>query len=174
MAEADKKLRQISEKVSRLNKSSDEINDMIVAFEEKLAKMNIGVEVWVSDPDENFFDPNESFSLRTPVVREDEKDPKCRYINATLLGYQKLSGKWRIVAWSIAFSERPDPNDPRGEEVCQTPLGGGDIWALVDAPRECRITALKGMPLLFEAIENKVDELLRGIEEGKKHAEALL
>jgi hypothetical protein len=68
-------------------------------------------------------------------VREDEKDPRRRYINATLLGYQKLGGKWRIAAWSVAFSESPDPNDPRGEEVIQTPLAGGDIWALVDAPR---------------------------------------
>jgi hypothetical protein len=174
MTEADRKLRQIAGKVSQLNKSSDEINDMIVALEEKLEKMNIGVEVWVSDPDENFFDPNESFSLKTPVVREDENDPRCRYLNATLLGYQKLGGKWRIVAWSMAVSERPDPNDPRGEEIRQTPLGGGDIRALVDAPRECRIAALKGMPLLFEAIENKVDVLLRRIEEGKKQAEALL
>ncbi len=174
MTEADRKLHRIAEKVSRLNRSSDEINDMIVALEEKLEKMNIGVGVWVCDPDENFFDPAQSFSLRTPAVREDENDPKRRYVNATLLGYQKLAGKWRIAAWSMAFSERPDPNDPRGEGLRQTPLAGGDIWALVDAPRDCRIAALKGMPLLFEAIENRVDEQLRGIEEGKGLAEKLL
>jgi len=67
-----------------------------------------------------------------------------------------------------------DPNDPRGVEVLQTLLAGGDIRALVDAPRDCRIAALKGLPLLLEAIENKVDELLRGIEDGKRHAEKLL
>lgn len=174
MVDADRKLRQIAEKVASLNKSSDEINDLIAALEEKLAKMSIGTEVWVSDPDENFFDPKESFSLRPPVVREDDKDPKCRYIDATLLGYQKIGGKWRIAAWSIAFSERPDPDDTGGREIRQTPLAGGDILALVDAPRECRIAALKGMPLLFEAIESKVDEMLRGIEEGKGQVEKLL
>ncbi len=135
--------------------------------------MNIGVGVWVGDHDENFFDLNECFpcGLRRAGGRE---GPEAQV-------HQRDAARVPETRREMAHRglERGLQRKPRSERSAG---GGGHPDAIgrrryLGAGRrspECRIAALKGMPLLFEAIENKVDELLRGSRSGRSQAEKLL
>jgi len=165
MVEAEKTLQRLSGKVSKLNQDSDEINKMISSFEKRLEEMNVGVTAWVNDPDIEMFNENK-FVLGASSQSKGESEE----IAATLLGYHKIDGCWRIAAKTIIVIERPHPTDPDDcLQACETT----SIIPLVDASRDYRVKALAGMDELFKAIEQKVDDLLKAIEQGKKFAKTL-
>lgn len=63
----------ITEAAARLNRASDELNEAIEAFDDRLQRASIGVTVWLDDRDAAMSD-------------------------GWRLGYAKLDGAWRVVA----------------------------------------------------------------------------
>jgi len=160
MVDATETLRKLSEKASKLNKSSDEINKIIAAYEKKLAEMKIGVTVWLSDPNENSFDPGNTTLWHTCLQKTDRG---TRW-GAEILGYAKFGDKWqlcrRLIRVSQFYCNETESWEQSVEEIVRSPLN--------EASRESRIRALGLMDKLFAAIEEKVDQMLKSIEDGKK------
>jgi hypothetical protein len=173
MVEATATLRRLSEKVSKLNKSSDDLNKLVSAYEEKLADMKIGVEVWVNDPEEmafhSFMDGygivhGESFVLATGDKNNDPDEGKWSTF-VYCLGYCKIGDAWRIAVksgWATMFGN--DDSHSFDEEM-RIPLA--------EASRNMRINALGAMEKLFKAIEGRVDKMLNSIEAGKKFIKSI-
>lgn len=165
MVDATETLRKLSEKASQLNKSSDEINEIIAAYEKKLAKMKIGATVWLSDPDEDFFDPSNTFKRFPALWHTCSENTKAstRY-EAEILGYAKFDDKWQLGRRQIRVSQFYRRESDSWEQSVENTL----YSPLSEASRESRVKALGLMDMLFAAIGKKVDEMLKSIEDGKK------
>lgn len=62
-----------------LNKQSDELNDSLKSFEEKLASLRLGVSAWAKPPIEKHTDDRDGVEYRTT------------------LGYSKITGSWCLT-----------------------------------------------------------------------------
>lgn len=168
MVEAKETLRKLSEKASKLNKSSDEINGIISAFENKLAEMNLGIEVWYGDTDKDWFcNPNAHHHGFTLAKDDDEDDNGDRVSFIVVLGYCKIGSSWRL-----AVKEGNIRCTQVGEDFIET-FTEVKRYPLSEASRADRMNALGAMEWLFQAIENKADELLAKIEKGRQFVKSI-
>jgi len=168
MVEAKETLRKLSEKASKLNKQSDEINGIISAFENKLAEMNLGIEVWYGDPDKDWFcNPNAHHHGFTLSKEDDEDENGDRFSYIAVLGYCKIGNSWRL-----AVREGNVKCTQVGEDFIET-FTEAKRYTLSEASRIDRMNALGAMEWLFQAIENKADELLAKIEKGRQFVKSI-
>jgi hypothetical protein len=168
MVDATETFRKLSEKASKLNKSSDEINRIISSFEKKLGEMNLGVEVWYGDPDRSWFLNPEADSHGFTLERSDmhvEKGRQSSFI--IVLGYAKLGNSWRL-----AVREGTIRGGFSGGEYVET-FAEDKRFPLSEATRAVRMSALGAMEGLFGAIEKKADELLAQLEKGRKFVKSI-
>lgn len=172
MVDATETLRKLSEKASKLNKSSDEINKIIAAYETKLADMKIGIEFWLGDPDECWADsaPLTISSWSTEYDDEKGEVPGNRTAFARYLGYSKLRDGWQLAIREGNITTGVDATGNRDESFDESMVSK---TALVKASREVRIKALGKMAHLFAAMDKKMDDMLGSIEQGKKFLKSI-
>jgi hypothetical protein len=139
-------LEELSTVSKKLNKKTDALNLTITTFNEKLAKLNLGVEAWVGmtegDPGQN--DDN--------VVVHDE----------TWLGYCRFERGWELA---IKVVERDD--DGNTVDVLE------EATPLLNASREIRAKAMGVIPRLLAAIRDEAESLVDSIQEAEEAAENL-
>ncbi len=135
----------LEELSSRLNASSDTVNQAIKRVESKLASLRIGVEAFVHEP------------LETEDVFTD--DGKLVGSEERRLGYAKNKGAWSLVV--LRYLEvRDDPSEPR-----YTPLQ--------QASRELRIKAIYQIPALLDELVRSAEATLKDIEKARAVAESI-
>jgi hypothetical protein len=125
-----------------LNSESNEINDIIAAWNAKLAARNLGLEEWLY-PDEDH--------VQT--------------------GYAKVQDKWQLAArhcaeirWVLNYNAR-DKEDGHCEPVPGTKF---TVTPLLEASRELRIRAVGHIPDLIDNLKDEAEARLRSIREAKK------
>jgi hypothetical protein len=124
-----------------LNSKSDTINEAIKAFEAKLASLRLGVSAWVLTP------------LMTQLVAPGTQNEDNLRTN---LGYSKATG-----AWCLTIME--DSERWGGSEEAPP-----DFTPLSQASRELRVKAIKQLPLLVKALEEKADEALKEVGQAEQ------
>jgi hypothetical protein len=152
---------ELSELSRKLNQKSDTLNEVITSTNEKLAKLKIGIEAWVSNIDES--DPYnyefEDGAGSTTVRAHDE----------TWLGYYRFESSdnpkagsgWELATKTVTL-------DAEGEIV-----DAGSPKPLLNRSRSTRAKAMKLIPRLLDAIKQNAEELLRSIDEAEKAAKKL-
>jgi hypothetical protein len=150
----------LSELSRKLNKKSDSLNRIISSVNEKLEKMNIGLEVWLedsplesSDPEYNDRDENMEFPIR----------------DVELLGYCRIDGKWMLAVKSARMAR--DRNN-WGQEYDEV-KSSTQLRPLLDTNRTIRTEAMRAIPELIEEIKKEALNALDSIEEAEKAAEKL-
>jgi hypothetical protein len=134
-------LKQLSVASEALNNVTDVFNEQIKVIEEALASYNLGVTAWAL-----------ACSVDETQYNEDGI-PIGGFTREISVGYEKYQGKWCLMAasWIPDFEVR-------------------DEWVLRDAPRERRMQAIDGVPLLLEKLIAEAEKL--AAEVSKKTTEA--
>jgi len=104
----------------------------------------------------------ETFVLRAEHRSNDtDNDTRAAFIH--VLGYCKIGDTWRIaVKKGLATTIGKKENSAYEWEESQP------RYPLLEASRTMRLKALGAMDRLFKIIEEKLDEMLKSIENGKK------
>lgn len=137
-------LSELNKSASELNAGTETVNSVLASAETKLAKMNLGFEVWVPD------------SLSSIQISEYSYQD-------TELGFAKIG-----TDWSLAVRVREGKRDPRSGDFDWYPLPIPGSTRLLDASRRVRIKALQHIPELLEALKSKADGAAAAIREAKK------
>lgn len=155
--EISRLLAELAQTAQTLNRESDSINALIERFEETLRKLNVGLEVWVTDPSlrrEHWTEENDEGEVVERGTREDE------------LGFAKYPDEWRLVIRTAAYREHPDGRWELVNTGHYTPLL--KYMPLLQASRDIRIKALALFPALLKELKREADAALRAIEDAKK------
>ena len=142
-------LKELKAIASRLNESSDALNDSLCQINAKLNKINVGLTVWLEDP---------PLSMRSFEDLTDKLE---------FLGYAKTSKGWGLAVKSITdqhgFSEG-DPDSPYIDRI------EGAIRPPMKTSRDLRVEATKLLPQLIELVRERAESAIEGIEKDKKLA----
>jgi hypothetical protein len=122
---------------AKLNLTSDSISQTLTRVESRLAKLRLGVEVWLDEP------------LSRDPLRD--KNGKAMETVDTYLGYAKVNGTWHIAR-----------RNNEGDILAGNP-DANRTWAIQQAPRDERVAALKRIPELIKAIEAKAEAQLHEV-----------
>ncbi len=150
---------ELSSLSKKLNKDSNKLNSIISSINESLAKLNLGLEVW----------------LTTPVVSDDWKDyddtsdrvaPWCE---ATILGYTRVEDQWQLTVQEATLVKLDDRygNEYNEAKNSRTPI------PLLKASREVRLNAMSLLPMLLDELKRRGEELLQEIAKAEQAAEKL-
>jgi hypothetical protein len=115
-------LKQLSVASEGLNNVSTIFNEQIKIIEEALGSYNLGVSAWALSTTIN----------ETAIADNGSVFELTRQVS---VGYDKRGGKWRLMVHSFVVE-----TEDRQE------------WVLLDAPREMRLQAIKGIPKLLEKL----------------------
>ena len=159
MVETINGLSRLSEK---LNKKSNQLNSIISTANSKLAKLNLGAEVWL---------------LREPIQVgdfHDTYDDECehridRWRSATILGYSKVDDEWELSVKEVTFQTQFNPPGNDYEEV----VNPKEPVSLLQASREVRINAMRVLPTLLDRLEKAANLLLESIQKAEETAAKL-
>ncbi len=138
-------LKELSRLSITLNSKSDQINQIISGFEEKLVILNLGIECWLDSP-------RHRLSSSTYKDRNETK-----YRDDVVLGFCRIGDHWRLafkkVTSSILWSDDDrDWYDELEEESNPSPL--------LKASRELRVEALREMDNLFGGIKKEAEAFI--------------
>jgi len=153
-------VKELSELSRKLNQKSDTLNAVITSLNEKLAKLNLGVEAWLLDPIE---------AVDAYFLPED-KGKKFPRRDAILLGYCKFDGGWALATKHATLVTRQ--NYPDGEENEEV-VSASKVAPLLTASRTIRANSMRLVPSLLDAIKMDAERLLNSIEKAEKAAEKL-
>lgn len=134
-------LKQLSVASDALNSASDQFNQQIRTIEEALASYNLGVPAWVTA----FSGKEEEYDDGGTVID--------KYTRLVRVGYEKSGGAWSLMV-AVTIPERSHLRE----------------WVLRDAPRDLRMQAIDGIPLLLEKLIDEANALTGQIS--RKTAEA--
>ncbi len=151
------KLSDLAPLAQKVNKQSDQINRTISSIHEKLAKLNLGIEVWLDDNLRNALECS---------AWSDEASMRVRTIS--YLGYDRFDGKWQLVVKEV---NEEYTVDELGEE--QVEVVNPEYTPLLQASRNLRLAALPKIPLLLDELKWKGKELLDTVKHAEKFAEEL-
>jgi hypothetical protein len=158
-------IQELSALAKKLNQKSDGINVSISTINAKLAKLNIGLEVWLGSgwsidalktDDWEEVNPNETNML-----------PRKR--NFASLGYDIVEDAWQLT---VKFATETQHWDDDVRDVT-TDISDVQYVPLLKASRELRIAALPLVPRLLDAIKARAEAVLNDIEAAAKAAEEL-
>jgi hypothetical protein len=151
-------IKELSDLSRKLNQKSDTLNAVITSINEKLAKLNLGVEAWLE---------HQPFEMSEVKHRPDEQQCDVMYQEGKVLGYCRISGTWQLAlktCWYDIVDE--------GCEVEPTSLLNSEE-SLLKASRLIRIKALELLPQLLDQIKAGAQKMLGGIESAEKAAKKL-
>jgi hypothetical protein len=142
----EKSMRELADVSLQLNSESNGINEAIVTLNNKLQKLNIGLEVWLDSP------------LIEPLPGDERQDGMGPF-----LGYCSVEEQWQLA---IRAKPKPAAWGPVGSGV-----GGwvGDLprTPLTKATREVRLAALPQLPFLVIKINQEAQRVLKAIQDAK-------
>ncbi len=145
-------IKELSDLSRKLNQKSDTLNDVITSVNQKLAKLSLGVEAWVSN-----------IKKGDPYDYEREDLPQSiRVHDETWLGYCRLEEGWELAVKTVVLYE-----------MDETTILATAPMPLLKKSRNIRALAMKLIPELLDAIKDKAEELLDSINEAEKAAEKL-
>ncbi len=143
----EKTMRELADLSLQLNSESNNINATIVALNNKLQTLNIGLEVWLEN------------SLIDALPGDERQDGVGPY-----LGYCSVEDQWQL-----AVRARPKSGSCFG-----APVGSGAGWVgelprvpLVKATREVRLAALPQLPFLVARLHQEAQRVLKAIQEAR-------
>lgn len=178
MSDAEKRLAELAAKAESLNAKSGDLNKIIASFEERLAAMKLGVEVWMWDQRRDWFHSVQTnfghradsmwAALDTTEADVFEQDDYVRESYVLFLGYAKVGDSWRL-----AVREGTVRTTGEHEVNAEERFVENKRYPLAEAPRKIRIKAIGMMDNLLVAITTKVEEMLSDIEKGKKAVESI-
>lgn len=141
----EKAMRELADVSLQLNSESNSINATIVALNNKLQTLNIGLEVWLDNP------------LIEALPGDERQDGVGPY-----LGYCSVEDQWQL-----AVRARPKPG-------AWEPVGSGVGWVgdlprtpLTKASREVRLAALTQLPFLVTKIYQEAQRVLKAIQDAR-------
>jgi hypothetical protein len=139
----------------QLNEQTDQINKTISAINRKLAKLNLGIEIWLDKP------------LSADPWVEDDNEVRCR--DAFYLGYGRLGDTWELLAKEVTEEIK---HDHEGREYIEE-FGRDRRASLLKGTRNARLSALEQLPELLDALKAEGERLLKLIDAGEKTAQSL-
>lgn len=147
---------------TKLNRKSDQINRTITTINQKLAKLNLGIEVWLDTPL-----PAEKWGEEANVAlakpwQVDENGVRCR--EAFYLGYGRLGDTWGLLIKQVVEEQQPDGTIVTFSE---------DRVSVLKGTRNARLAALEQLPQLLNALKAEGARLLKLIDAGEKTAQSL-
>ena len=144
---------------TQLNQKSDKLNPIISSVNAKLAKLNLGAEVWLYD------DPIEQSEA---YVRTDEREDVHYCVDAVVFGYCRLDDAWKLALKKVTYDTAEGDEESERLEVSRAKR------SLLEASRSARIKAVQLIPNLLSAIKEAGQSMLDGIEQAEKAAAELL
>jgi hypothetical protein len=135
-----------------LNKDSDSVNALLQRIEKRLVDANIGFEIWLPQPLSRSEAKKEAGAENSAFERR--------------LGFARVFGGWCLAVKEVRtrFGYFQGNTDcPWSDEHLEK-----EPIPLEQAGREERITALRLMPALLEALEAKAKEAIQTIAEAKR------
>ena len=143
-------IRSLSEAATDLNEKTDELNDVFLEVEKRLADARVGVSIWLADGEQ----------LLDQSSRRDG-----RY-TGWALGYAKIGSEWRLAAKRVAGQEVTSSinrfEEPDVFEDLEDPV------ALVKAPRSVRVEAAAVLEQLVDQLTERVKLFAANIERAKE------
>jgi hypothetical protein len=131
------RLASLEQTAQSLNNKSNTVNDLLLNVKEKLVAYNIGLEVW----------------LKPALSSTEEGDGWLEQ----QLGFTKVDGDWDLAVRGVkirsGYNSTPEP------VVVEPPS------SLSYASRRERITAVRLLPALLEAIEGEAAQAIKAIED---------
>jgi hypothetical protein len=151
---------ELSDLSRKLNQQSDKLNAVISSINSKLGRLNLGIEVWLTN---------------RPIMEDDLEDlddrgqPTDPYFDATVLGYCRVGDEWQLAVEDIV---KVIKYDEVGEQytIVKNPTS---LRPLLRATREVRAQAMALIPTLLDSIKVEATDLLGSIERAEKAAEKL-
>lgn len=137
-------------KAARLNEASDNANKVLSGIEKRLIDMNIGIEVWDSEP------------LDIAIPEGDLGPNKTSSQIVQVLGFARAEGKWCLAVKPIRLVDGFFQGDM--DSPFQNRYGAGPPTPLLQAARALRIAALRKMPKFIAALDEHVAETVNEIE----------
>jgi hypothetical protein len=158
MAEADlsRLLADLSEISETLNRESDTINQLSKRFEERLRLLNVGLEVWCTEP----------LVTEATDLSNDEETYEQGSID-TELGWSKGLKEWGLYLRERVY--RRLSSDLYGREW--EPVCTDHQYPLREASRQFRIAALRHFPELLRGLTQEAEQAVKAIEDAKRFAE---
>ena len=143
----------------KLNLKSDKLNEVINSINEKLEKLNIGVEAFLAEPIE----------ADDPYYMPDDEEDKFPRRDAVLLGYCRFDDDWQLATKNVTLVK--DVNR-FGVEYERT-LSVDRRAPLLNASRYIRANAMRLIPNLLDLIKREAEDLLQAIEQAEAAAKKL-
>ena len=153
-------IKELSELSHKLKQKSDTLDEVITSTNEKLAKLNLGIEDWLIDP----IEADDAYFL------EDDEERKFPRRDAILLGYCKFDDGWALATKRATLVTKS--NKYSGEEHEEI-LASTNITSLLASPRSIRTKAMRLIPTLLNVIKTDAEHLLDFIEKAEKTVEKL-
>jgi 5-methylcytosine-specific restriction protein A len=139
----------------QLNSKTDNLNVVITAFNENLARLNLGIEVWIdADP------------LERKNVRQENRGHLCWVADLTMLGYCRADDSWQLAVKNATRIEYTENGGIR-EELIEARIP----QPLLRASRDIRLAAVEKLPRVMMELESRARMLLASINQAEEMAE---
>ena len=145
---APNELAELTPLVETLNAKSDEVNQTLALLNQKLAALNVGVEVWVGP-----------WEADVPTAYQ--------------IGYAKVGETWQLVMRTCDAEDAGLDRFGINHEWVAVPGSLGQTKAILQASRSHRIGALEALPNLLAEMKSEVQRKLDAIEHAKQLAAEL-
>jgi hypothetical protein len=143
---APNELSDLSPLAENLNAKSNEVNETLALVNHKLAKLNIGIEVWLG-PWEEHREPHQ-------------------------IGYAKVGDTWQLATRTCDAVEQENPRFDYNDWVA-VPGSYEPPKPVLQASRDVRIYTLAMLPTIVDKLKEQIAENLNTIERAKKIAAEL-
>ena len=155
-------INELSDLSRKLNQKSDALNAAIASINQKLAKLNFGLEVSLEQA------PIECSDFSTTESQLDDR-PIDPIADATLLGYCHVEDEWQLAVKDVTLHTRTDDFGSTYNEATDSM----PPRPLLKASRQLRFKSANEIPDLLDRIKTAATVLLNGIERAKKAASKL-
>jgi len=154
--EFSKVLSELSTTASKLNRSSDSINEIIAQLQDTLRKTNVGIDVWLDD-----------YPLESEAIEEENDDGVYEDWGRTdtELGFAKNSKLGQAAAWILATRDARYRYDHNKQLEF---VSAEYVTPLAECSRAIRIEALKHFGHLVVEMQRRAEEAVKAIEDAKK------
>jgi hypothetical protein len=153
------KISELAPLAQKLNEKTDQINSTISTLNEKLGKLNLGIEVWLDSGEPYPHEPLESEAW------SDEGSIRSRSLS--YLGYCRLGDKWQLAVKDVVEEHTIVEGEDCYEEV------NPGYTSLLQASRSLRLAALEKIPRLLDKLKKMGQDVLNTVEAAEKFAEEL-
>jgi len=139
----DKEFEKLAAIVSTMQLKINQINLVILTFEDRLKALSPGVPCWLA----------QCFSQEKGAKRVRRAGIHYLKTEGWDLGYTKYGEGWRIVGKKVAHYFHADRFDPEGKPVFSHSVDAGDPIPLIKCPRYVRAKSMGSLGELLQKIE---------------------